>query len=586
MDGFHLLFSYQDLKLILNILDVIKKDSETVVNPEEPDPEEDLTQSELDLATKSQKTKPKAASKKNVTDEYLKIKAKDIRFTIIDDLDVLENIPLLDLIVEEVNTDVADWSSGLGVISKISAKINYFNDKVQKWEPLVEYLTFEAKFIIDDQEKEAALLMEETLNINVTGAFIDTMLRVGQSWNDDQKKEEGNSKQTPKLIDKRGKLGTYYFQNLTGEHLSYQMGNENAELSDNSRVVLNVPTNTLALNKTKRLPLKMSFQLKGFPREVKNIPLDQTGNFTLRLNNKDETNKVIYDVAFRRGSAYITLRSPVTIKNDTQVPLSILMESPTSKPFEVPKLEPGETYSLPLRFARDGRIQVRPAGASYFCESWIDHFTHGLNGLLRCQTQPPKIPFYFKYFIDLHSPQNPQDFVVHIYPPIEVENLLCHPIEYQIVDLKQANHTLSSGKAKRGETFAIHSMTAIDAVGGLFKIPGSKFSTILKLAADEVSKFFQVFDDHGRELRILIDNRISKNGVRTVSLYTKYWMINKTGMRILYGNKGGEIVCAGQSKEQTKKKTNFIIEEKNKLQCFFYCLLLLLFLKKIFCFSL
>lgn len=135
-----------------------------------------------------------------------------------------------------------------------------------------------------------------------------------------------------------------------------------------------------------------------------------------------------------------------------------------------------------------------------------------------------------------------------IHPPVIIENLLAIALEYELVDFHQTEQKqLREGKAKKGEVLHLHDMASPNAIGAKFKIDSGKYSSLLHLSGDKIDHSFQVFDQVGRELRIDIDNQVQlKTGIRVISIFTRYWMINKTGTRILYGYKGGNSLCANQ----------------------------------------
>lgn len=77
----------------------------------------------------------------------MKIILGDIRVTLLDDLDTHINVPLISLALTSITADVADWTWELGVFASIKISLNYYNDKNQKWEPLLEQWVLEFKVL-------------------------------------------------------------------------------------------------------------------------------------------------------------------------------------------------------------------------------------------------------------------------------------------------------------------------------------------------------------------------------------------------------------------------------------------------------
>lgn len=68
--------------------------------------------------------------------------------------------------------------------ARISTQMNNFNFKTSHWEPLIEPYTFEldATRATNVQSLDIGLSSNETLNMNLTHTFLDTLMAVSGAW--------------------------------------------------------------------------------------------------------------------------------------------------------------------------------------------------------------------------------------------------------------------------------------------------------------------------------------------------------------------------------------------------------------------
>jgi hypothetical protein len=108
-------------------------------------------------------------------------------------------------------------------------KANYFNARLQRWEPLIETwpIAFKMDKMIDTELKgmDIAFNATQKLNINISTEFLDILFRSMKTWNDDYKQA------SPQTVSRKIRSGSdarlylaahpYYIRNYTGVDLTY-----------------------------------------------------------------------------------------------------------------------------------------------------------------------------------------------------------------------------------------------------------------------------------------------------------------------------------------------------------------------------
>jgi len=327
-------------------------------------------------------------------------------------------------------------------------------------------------------------------------------------------------------------------------------------------------------SQTKKVP-KLCFQVQGEFKPVTNIPIDKVGFYVLQLNPDDENSKIIYEVAYRSGSKVITLRSHVIVRNETDVALEVkasvsITDNLNKQRLEKCKLvvEPQASLPIPLLYAAHGLIKVRPFGQGYkwagLPQSTGPHANQtaspNLNNnqsslFVECTNKTQQVPFLFSTQVQLEGVTtnrfNPHKFqrVITLRPPLMVENLLSCQFQYKIINAVNGQVILSGSVAK-GKEVSIHQLKDLNNIGMTIHLGGGlKWSSVLPLRTSMETKVATVDlqDDRGKVLTIHVENNMSMLGVRKLFVYCQYWMLNKTGLRILYAD-SKKSVLAGQAK--------------------------------------
>lgn len=95
----------------------------------------------------------------------------------------LHDLPFIDASVEPFSINVADWSRALSVDVGFNLQASNFNFRNSHWEPIIEPWKFSIKVSQDPATKALAINVKSTelLNVNLTHAFLETMLSVSNT---------------------------------------------------------------------------------------------------------------------------------------------------------------------------------------------------------------------------------------------------------------------------------------------------------------------------------------------------------------------------------------------------------------------
>lgn len=92
----------------------------------------------------------------------------------------LHELPFIDIQVKPFTVGATDWSRALHANVDFEIKANNFNFKNSHWEPILEPWKFCIKASQDatDQSSHVSLESEESLFVNITHAFLESLLTI------------------------------------------------------------------------------------------------------------------------------------------------------------------------------------------------------------------------------------------------------------------------------------------------------------------------------------------------------------------------------------------------------------------------
>jgi vacuolar protein sorting-associated protein 13A/C len=394
------------------------------------------------LGTKSQGPPATSAVLKR---EEMHVNIEGIRVVLIGDV---HEMPMLDWRVKKFNVDVRDWSGAMVADTSLDTLINVYNFSKSAWEPLIEPWAVGFHMAKDQNPDRISVdvYSRKSMELTVTAATI----ALGSKSFDFLTGDEDV------LSKPRGNDAPYRIRNHTGFSLDiWAEGKEDegfsAKLEDGEEKPWRFedPMSTRESLSTEGASGMVGFRLGGSGFDtLSRIPVHREGEFLYNLKPKQDRiqHRILVDVKLGADNIKnITIRSPLLVENNTQIPIELGMFSPEDGHLlKIDKIAPGDARPAPIGSVYMHSIVVRPDqgfGYSWSNERlfWKDLLKRPTRTITcRGEQDEQAPPFYFQ----LHAAFDKKDPLTGVYPymrlrlqaPVEVHNLLPYDFKYRIYD--------------------------------------------------------------------------------------------------------------------------------------------------------
>ncbi|XP_034393657.1 vacuolar protein sorting-associated protein 13D isoform X3 [Cyclopterus lumpus] len=283
--------------------------------------------------------------------------------------------------------------------------------------------------------------------------------------------------------------------------------------------------------------------------------------------------RVVFSITME-GSArkVITVRSALMVKNRLDVPMEVRLDSPSApdKPVVLPPILPGQALAVPLHLT-SWRLQARPKGLGlFFCKVPI-HWTSverpgDISSSKReCQSadfdDSLKRNFRFCVVIkkDNYPDQQPAKTVsgstkqiyrqpghtIYLLPTMVLANLLPCDLNYYI------KGTSIKGALKPGKEAVLHAADTSQnmELGVLLEsFPVCK-ELLIPLGTQNYVVRMRLYDTNKHLLCLTIRIVLRAQGALKILISAPYWLINKTGLPLIFRQDNGKADAAGQFEE-------------------------------------
>ncbi|XP_053387649.1 intermembrane lipid transfer protein VPS13A-like isoform X4 [Mercenaria mercenaria] len=479
--------------------------------------------------------------------------------------------------------EVRDWSGKLYVESRLLLEVAYYNEKMSVWEPLLEPVFSEGKYRRwelglevmknddielgpeDDEETDNVKLPPPKMTINVkstdplqltmTKACLESLTNLGKAFGDAYALVE------PTL--KAGEVMTpYVIRNVTGEDLMLKLDNafEIPPEASNGKIKLLFGDALPLKNKDgpklrKQASVikashasdekKMIFQVEKF-NATREVTVKRAEKRLFHVDTKGgEQWAIVCDTQTSLGQRTVTFRSSVQVMNHLTVPVDVFFKDPSSGSMPVSSVSPEEIFSLPLHtiYTTSGQFMFKPIkeGCDELSDpvSWKGAENLGLKQLM-CKASAGQQPFYFKVRAQIESVYYEggdtlaaKSTTFHLYPTVVMHNLLPYKIRVMLEGTADAFEldrgcSIPLDHACVGKTnieITIPDYQNMEWVG----------RRLLEVDIPELSVW--TFEAYDKSKKITMDLGLHYKqgpGVLDVSVYSPYWMINKTDMLLKY----------------------------------------------------
>ncbi|XP_040305188.1 intermembrane lipid transfer protein VPS13A [Herpailurus yagouaroundi] len=274
------------------------------------------------------------------------------------------------------------------------------------------------------------------------------------------------------------------------------------------------------------------------------IPLTKVGRrlYTVRHRESGVERSIVCQVDGVEGSKKVTIRSPVQIKNHFSIPLSVY-EGDTL----LGTASPGSEFNIPLTSYRSP-LSLKPEDEDYeVCERIdFEEIIKNEGTLLKkiCRSiNAAKKPFIINVVpekdnlasLSVYSEDGwDLPYIMHLWPPILLRNLLPYKIAYYIEGIEHRVYTLNEGQSAHICTAQLDKarlhLKLLDYLNHDWK---SEYC--IKPNQQDISfiNFTCVTEIEKTDLDIAI--HVTYNiGQTIVAFHSPYWMVNKTGRMLQY----------------------------------------------------
>ncbi|KAL2841641.1 hypothetical protein BJX68DRAFT_245287 [Aspergillus pseudodeflectus] len=480
--------------------------------------------------------------------EELKAQVDGVRVILIGDL---HDLPLLDWSVKKFNVDARDWSSTLTADTSFDTFVNVYNFSKSAWEPLIEpwQLGFHMAKEVNPDIFSVDVYSHKTMELTVTSATIDLFSKSFKFFSTDE----------DVLSKPRGADAPYRIRNYTGFDLhvwaDVAEGEDGpaAKLADGEEYPWRFEDSTsmretLAPEGQAGL-VGVKLEGSGF-ESVGRIPVVREGELLYNLKPKKDgvLHRLLVEVKLGPDNVkYITIRSPLLVENNTQIPVELGIFNPQDGHLlKIEKILPGDARPAPVGASYMHSLVIRPdQGFGYdwsheqlYWKDLMRRPTRTIRCLSEGGQQAP--PFYFQ----TNATFNARDPLTKVYPymririfaPVEIQNLLPYDFKYRIYDKNTRKDWTNF--LRKGGVSPVHVvelshllLLSVDLEDTVFK--QSDFSIINGNAQDfRREHTLSLKDERGLQLKLKLHyfNVPDSGGAFRVSVYSPYLILNRTGL--------------------------------------------------------
>jgi vacuolar protein sorting-associated protein 13A/C len=377
--------------------------------------------------------------------EELHVSFEGIRVVLIGDV---HEMPMLDWRVKKFGVDVRDWSGAMVADTSVDTLINVYNFSKSAWEPLIEpwSVGFHMSKDQDPEKLTVDLYSRKSMELTITAATI----ALGSKSFDFLTSEDDI------LSKPRGNDAPYRVRNYTGFSIDvWAEGKEEegfaAKLEDGEEQPWRFEDpmsarETLSTDSATGM-LGIKLQGSGFD-SLSRVQVHREGEFLYNLKPKQDRiqHRLLIDVKLGSDNVKnITIRSPLLVENNTQIPIELGMFSPDDGHLlKIDKIPPGDARPAPVGACYMHSLIIRPdQGFGYAWSNerlfWKDLLKRPTRTITCRGEQDEQAP---PFFFQLHAAYDKKDPLTGVYPymrlrlqaPVEVHNLLPYDFKYRIYD--------------------------------------------------------------------------------------------------------------------------------------------------------
>ncbi|XP_019397092.1 PREDICTED: vacuolar protein sorting-associated protein 13D isoform X2 [Crocodylus porosus] len=281
--------------------------------------------------------------------------------------------------------------------------------------------------------------------------------------------------------------------------------------------------------------------------------------------------RVVFEVTME-GSArkVITVRSALIVKNRLETPMELRLDSPSApdKPVVLPSVMPGDSLAIPLHLT-SWRLQARPKGMGvFFCKTPI-HWTNVqkaaevCSSKRECHSMESENSRFFRFCVAIRKENYPDympsnifsdsakqifrqpGHIIYLLPTVVICNLLPCELEFYVKGMP------INGTLKPGKEAALHTADTsqnIELGVSLENFPVCK-ELLIPPGTQNYMVRMRLYDVNKRLLNLTIRIVCRAEGSLKIFISAPYWLINKTGLPLIFRQDNAKTDAAGQFEE-------------------------------------
>ncbi|KAM6218900.1 intermembrane lipid transfer protein VPS13D [Rhynchocyon petersi] len=281
--------------------------------------------------------------------------------------------------------------------------------------------------------------------------------------------------------------------------------------------------------------------------------------------------RVVFSVTME-GSArkVITVRSALIVRNRLETPMELRLDSPSApdKPVVLPAIMPGDAFAVPLHLT-SWRLQARPKGLGvFFCKAPI-HWTNVVkttevsSSKRECHSMDTEKSRFFRFCVAIKK-ENYPDYMpsnifsdsakqifrqpghtIYLLPTVVICNLLPCELDFYVKGMP------INGTLKPGKEAALHTADTsqnIELGVSLENFPLCK-ELLIPPGTQNYMVRMRLYDINRRQLNLTIRIVCRAEGSLKIFISAPYWLINKTGLPLIFRQDNAKTDAAGQFEE-------------------------------------
>ncbi|EDW70492.2 intermembrane lipid transfer protein Vps13D isoform X1 [Drosophila virilis] len=484
--------------------------------------------------------------------------------------------------VENLNSNAAEGDLDTEVT------LNYYNRRLSGWEPLAELWQCAVKWKYKrthfDKKKrfEIFLNSKQLLKINITSTLIELFHMVSKNWTSDFHSLD-NAKNSN--FRQRAPFVPFALQNLTGSALLFkpiyaQLGD--LTCSDFQQLDIIKNWTSVQPEEIKTFDFSQKSKLRHIDSHLLNlhqilvqihgwtligpISIDKVGMYfrtTILDSHYEKKSRIIFDISLM-GSAQklIKVMSPLRVINKLDHDIYLKMVLNKNQPDAVSAITsicPNDQQCVPLKFidaslyishipCESTKSKIDDVGFSNDEIVWKDCKTDSSQNLNICYDANKSV-LYTLVSIDReiypYKDQSMPGHSITLLSPLMLKNMLCCDLSFNI-------NGCNAGRINAFESKNIYNRNIYESFNLSITLDNFHVSGQLKVPANHigiVEPKLKLIDAKNRELHLHISIQSLKGRGMEIYISAPIWIVNKTGLPLIYKQEGTNKIAAGQFDE-------------------------------------